>query len=219
MDSHGISPQLRRLVSQSVALLGETIRENLGNAAFARIEATRREMAAIRNASDNRAARVLTEQLRMLKKLSKQERAEFARAYTMMLELMNACENAYRSHRLKASYSAPATDSRPDSIIYVLTAHPTEARSPESIWVFHQIQQVLTEALGSAGLSDDLKKSLTHWLEVAWRTPLVRQRKPRVHDEAEHVYSTLLRDESLRPLLAAARECAPVYVRSWVAWG
>ncbi|MGZ3689087.1 MAG: phosphoenolpyruvate carboxylase, partial [Bdellovibrionota bacterium] len=196
-----------------VAELGEVIRRELGEPAYLRIENARRSMARGRARSDRLIAHDLTRLLGQLEKLNPRERLDFARSFTLLLELMNACENAYRSHRL-ALRPPLKLAGVPDAIIYVLTAHPTEARSPKNIWVFHQIQGVLACALSHPKRA--WQADLRHWLEIAWRTSAVRTRRPRIHDEAEHIYSSLLRDEALGPLLEVSRELAPVYVRSWV---
>lgn len=214
--TNALSPRLKGLVHDSVALLGEVLRRELGDKAYRRIERWRRSMARLRDVPPERAMPVLRRLKREMESLDPNERLEAARAFTLMLELMNACENAYRSVEIRRRPPLlPAH--RPDSIIYVLTAHPTEARAPENIWIFHDLLERLTELLGqTGGMGDGDRANLIHALQVAWRLPVVRGRKPRVQDEAEHIFTTLLRDESLRTLLAFGREVAPVYLRSWV---
>ena len=220
MSDH-LSPALRTLVRQTVAALGDVIREELGAETFARVERVRARMARLRGRSRARVIAELQGVMRTMEKLPRRERRDFARAYALMLELMNACENAYRSHRI-GSRRLRLPRGRPDSIIYVLTAHPTEARSPQNTWVFGQIHDLLVAVLAKSeeradwNLEPGDREALIHWLEVAWRAPAMRSRKPRVEDEAEHVYSTLLQDDILSSLLKAGRELAPIYVRSWV---
>lgn len=215
--AQSLSPRLKSLVHESVALLGEVLRRELGEAAYRRIERWRREMVKLRGRSPEKARPVLEKLLREMARLSPEQRLAAARAYTLMLELMNACENAHRSGEIRRR-PAISPGAVPDSIIYVLTAHPTESRAPENIWIFHDLLLRLTARLEKIPqpMSDGEREGLLHDLQVAWRLPVVRGRKPRVQDEAEHIYSTLLRDESLRTLLAFGREVAPVYVRSWV---
>ncbi len=211
-----LAPELRQIVKESVRLLGEVVRAELGDTAYRRIEGTRRQMTKLRGASFERTSRALRKTSAMLGGLTAEERRGFARAYTLMLELMNACENAYRSRRETAA--APPTPGGAESIIYVLTAHPTEARAPANIEAFHEIQKILTVAIRrpDAHLAGGEVASLLHWIEVAWKSPVVRSRKPRVKDEAEHIYSTLLREETLSTLLRFSREEVSVFVRSWV---
>lgn len=205
--------ELRTLVRLAVAELGEVIRRELGDKAYERIESLRRSMADLRERSPKVAHARLEQSLRVLERLSSQDRFYVAHSFGLMLELMNACENAYRTHRLNQRQPARRAQ-RPNAIVYVLTAHPTEARSPGMIAVFHQIQGVLLDAI-SMGF-DRQQPALKHLLEVAWRLKTARGRKPSVEDEAEHVYSILLREKILAELLDASALIAPIYVRSWV---
>jgi phosphoenolpyruvate carboxylase len=175
-------------------------------------------MASLRDADYTFKEESLKIVLARFQALSVEERLNCARAFTLMLELMNACENAYRNFSIRRKNRMESAPGKPDALIYVLTAHPTEARSPENISVFHGIQQALTEHLVNEGdeMSGETKADLLHLLHLAWRHPIVRTRKPRVQDEAEHIFSTLLREETLKPLLRASACLAPLYVRSWV---
>lgn len=205
--------ELRTLVRRAVALLGQVIRRELGDKAYQRIEHIRRTMAASRGRPSDAVQAALMATLKLLRDLTTEERFYIAHSFALMLELMNACENAYRTYRLgQRPRARPAR--RPKAIIYVLTAHPTEARSPVNIAVFHEIQRALIDAL--VGGFEAEEERLRHLLEVAWRLLTARRRKPRVEDEAEHIYSILLRDETLRTLLTAARDLAPIYIRTWV---
>ncbi|MGZ3712612.1 MAG: phosphoenolpyruvate carboxylase [Bdellovibrionota bacterium] len=212
-----LSPRLKTLVDESVTVLGEVIKNETGLSGFRHIEKNRKRMAALRGASHKKKTAVLRKIFLELEKASPEERMAQARAFTLMLEVMNACENAYRNFSIREkAMTIPAQ--RPDSVIYVLTAHPTEARAPENIWVFHELQKKLSLQIESGALEfgEDVKAEVRHLLAIAWRAHVVRDRKPHVSDEAEHIFSTLLREETLRPLLAAAHSLAPVFVRSWV---
>lgn len=212
-----LSASLRDLVHETVALLGQVLKNELGTAEFRKIENLRTRMTKLRGSSTRTTQKILSRELKKLQMLKVSQRHDIANAFTLMLELMNACENAYRSHEIKRRvFRKPAVV--PDSIIYVLTAHPTEARSRENIWIFHQILKQLTMILErpDSTLTEADKKQLIHHLEIAWKISVVRKRKPRVQDEAEHIYSTLLRDETLRTLLECQTELVPIYIRSWV---
>lgn len=205
--------ELKALVRESVALLGEVIRRELGQLAYARVERIRRRMAALRGKPSERVRRELRLTLAELARLTPPEREGFALAYALMLETMNACENAYRARRLR-EHGAGLAPPFPDAIIYVLTAHPTEARSPENIEAFHQLQAILIEALEHG--FDARRERVRHALELAWRTPLFRTRKPSVQDEADHVHSTFFRSSNFRTFLKFGQETTPAFVRSWV---
>ena len=91
---------LRNLVHQAVEILGEVIRHELGDKKFERIDRLRLQMAALRKLDHDEAVEPLRDALKQLKLLSSDEQIEIAQAYTLMLEVMNSCENAYRSHRI-----------------------------------------------------------------------------------------------------------------------
>ena len=208
-----LPPELRNLVRETVASLGDVIRRELGTTAYNRIEKIRRDMASLRDAKPDVSHAILVKTLRQLEGLAAQDRFYIAHAFGLMLELMNASENAYRTYRLR---ERPKTQIKTGTkaIVYVLTAHPTEARSPETIAIFHQIQSVLIEALETSVEEQALK--IRHLLEIAWRLMAARRSKPSVEDEAEHTYSILLREETLLQLLDSSNQIAPIYIRTWV---
>lgn len=213
MSKKNLPEELRTLVRISVACLGQVIEKELGREAYRRIETIRQRMVGTREASGKKTELDLQKTFAELKKLKKSERLEFAISYTLMLELMNTCENAYRTFRLKER-KEPRAEMSPVPVTYVLTAHPTESRSSKNIAIFYEIQKLLTTALEQGGYLDE--KSLKSLLEIAWRVPIVRSRKPSVEDEAEHIYSVALRDENLETMLRLSRTEVQIYLRSWV---
>lgn len=219
-----LAPELRALVKGSVELLGEVIQRELGPRMFWRVEHARSAMAALRGKSGAQREATLKKRLADLRRLTPQEQLAVAHSFSLMLELMNACESAYRTYRL-AQQRRPKARRRPRAVIYVLTAHPTEARAPANIAAFHAIQRTLTavlsERVATAGSAIDEsfareRPRLLHELEIAWRLGVARSRKPRVQDEAEHLYSILLRHENLEALLDMADDLVPVFIRTWV---
>lgn len=217
-----LAPELRSLVNQTISVLGRVIQHELGQKAFSEIEGIRQKMAALREAGEEDSRQTLQDLMDDLSKGSRERRRNIAKSFTLMLELMNACENAYRSHRLGRRQADKEQPHEMDAIVYVLTAHPTEARAPGNISVFHEIQTLLIEILEQAtdpaqfSLSVVNERNLRHLVEIAWRTPIVRQRRPSVEDEADHVYSLALRPEVLDVLLAPDQNRPTLYLRSWV---
>ena len=209
--------ELRELVKWSVALLGQVIQKEAGEKLYKQIDELRGQMVHLRDGDERATLQALDEAFKKLSPLTSKDRLIVARAYTLMLELINSCENAYRSHRL--SHRKPRTISarkeQSKAIIYVLTSHPTEARSPESIAIFLSIQKLLIRAL-SGEPERNLSQALFHDIELAWRVSVMRAQAPHVRDEAEHIYSTLLEDETITSLLRASHEIVPVYIRTWV---
>ena len=219
-----LSKELTGLVRDSDSLLGVIIRRELGLSAYERIEELREQMVHMRNRSLDQQVIILRENFQKLERLSQRDLHAVASSFTLMLELMNACENAYRSHRLMLKQHPKLDDGKmPAAIVYVLTAHPTEARAPQNIAIFHQIQQILLQALGEHSnekqdfhLSQSCEIAVVHALEIAWRTNIVRTRSPKVKDEADHIYSLLFRDNVILSLLDQSRHPVPFFVRSWV---
>jgi phosphoenolpyruvate carboxylase len=215
-SEQALPESLREIVRESGRLLGEVVGRERGKAFLAKVESLRAAMGALRDKPATAVSASLRAQLIGLRKLSRDERRDMARAFTLFLELMNTCENAYRSQRLQAKERAGKPAAGADSLVYVLTAHPTEARSPENIEIFHRAQRVLERALDPVGARENWREALTHELELAWRVFPTRERAPRVKDEADHIYHTALRPDVLRALLRVGREVVPVYLRTWV---
>lgn len=226
-----LTKELRSLVKHTVAIQGKVLQRELGTDGYEHIENVRASMADLRKSSDHQELSELQKQFKQLNKLSSQQQSDIAHAFTLMLELINSCENAYRSHRISLKNSSSLVSiknehDRPSAIVYVLTAHPTEARSPRNIAIFHEIQNLLLKILdrNNKNLISDHKISLTeleqqellHLLELAWRTPIVRSRVPKVKDEAEHIYSLLFRDNILFSLIKKDASHVPFLVRTWV---
>lgn len=221
--------ELRELVKTSVALFGKVISEAVGDKQYRQIESIREVMASLRDKKESEVTPILRSTLSQIERMKTGDRRIMARAFTLMLELINTCENAYRSVRLakhsqemraqpqgRTTENVRAAAEKPNSIVYVLTAHPTEARSPENIAIFHLIQRQLIASLERRRSDQDIEASLFHFLNLMWRTAIVRDRAPAVGDEADSIYSTLLERNILDSLLTASGEVLPIFIRSWV---
>src|SRR5689334_6460472 len=143
---HTLPQELRELVSRSVAVLGEVIRLEAGVATYRRIEGIRSAMTGLRGRPLAQVSDRLRLVLRGLERLPAERRREVARAFGMMLELINRCESAYRTYRIRREEQAREPGG-PEAILYVLTAHPTEARAPENVRIFREVQDHLIHAL------------------------------------------------------------------------
>ncbi|MBV2168018.1 MAG: phosphoenolpyruvate carboxylase [Bdellovibrio sp.] len=207
-----LAKELTSLVDWSVTELGNVIKSELGAEGFHRIESIRRFVKSARG--QTRAG--LLDLKNELASLSSQDRFYIAHSFSLMLELINSCEAAYRTSRLKqekqrASLESPHQYGR---IIHVLTAHPTESRSPDIIYYFKKIQDLLEKHLDHAEEADT--PSLQTLLKWVWRIPMSKQRKPSVMDEAEYIYSLALQKDILEIFIAQRKQMLPFYVRSWV---
>lgn len=209
-----VLPQkLQALVSWSVALLGEAIREELGSEVYKEIEKTRREMKALRHASFGKTEKALLKTRARYGKKKTPELRAIAHSYSLMLELINSCEISYRSYRVEQRETR-AQRKRPYGITYVLTAHPTEARRPEILRLFSSIQDLLLEALKFG--HGEVEERLFHFLKLGILIPMARNESPTVADEAQSIYSVVLKDSILNELIVLKQKGVPVYFRAWV---
>jgi phosphoenolpyruvate carboxylase len=205
--------KLQNLVSWSVSLLGAALREELGDEVFYEIESTRKEMKAIRGASFDKSLKALKKTRARYAKKSTQDLKAIAHSYSLMLELINACEIAYRTFRVQEHGTKNFTK-RPYGITYVLTAHPTEARRPEILQLFSRIQELLLLALEEG--QSAVTERLFHLLRLGVLIPMARSDSPTVRDEAENIFSTVLKPSILDELTTLKKKGVPVYFRAWV---
>jgi phosphoenolpyruvate carboxylase len=151
-----------------------------------------------------------------LRGLSSRQKADLARAYTVYLELVNICETAYRTHRLRQRWREAIDHESSESlanVVFVFTAHPTESRSPTNVRLMRQGQSLLIDALERSSRPD--MDRLKHVLHLVWRAGTHPPHKPTVADEARHLFS-LLDDPILEELLRMRDEGHRVRLRTWV---
>jgi phosphoenolpyruvate carboxylase len=208
--------ELRALVRETLAMLGEEIRFCYGATAYSEIEALRKKMVDLRGVSLSPSVKLLQRQQIKLKKLSPEKQLQVAQSFALMMELMNVCENAYRSYRLSDQKTSFSSDKKQgaEKIIFVVTAHPTEARNPSTVILFKKIQHLL-----KCALSENLKayeEDLRFLIRVLLKTPLAPQEKPTPQAEAEHLYKCILDTELLNALLDNPDLRNRVKFRAWV---
>ncbi len=196
------------------AILGDVVAAAEGEDLYQAVEAIRREMVAFREGEDGPAREAALERAAgRLDVLSIDEKLALARAYTLYLELVNVCENAYRTHRLRERLRSPAETGARARLTFVLTAHPTESRSPASIRLLRRVQDEIVQALAGSRPVD--RAEIENLLHVAWRVGTHPPAKPSVEDEANHVFS-LLTDPILAELVELTGTGHRVLCRSWV---
>ena len=208
----GLARPLKQLVSAVEATLGTVVAEAEGPDLYATVEAVRHDMVAVREGQP----RALTRAQRRIRRLSVSDRTALARAFTVYLELVNTCENAYRTHRLREHTRTGASNAPSGikaNVVFVLTAHPTESRSPANIRLMRRLQALLIEGLEQRHPPDDAR--LAHLLHLVWSTGTHPAHKPTVADEAFHLFS-LLDDPILEELLGLRRGGHRVRLRTWV---
>lgn len=205
--------ELKKLVSWSVEKLGEAIKEEYGEEAYRLVEQTRQKMVLIRQKNDQDKGLILRKLLKKYRSLDANRLEEICHAFSCMMELINRCESVYRDFRVKGKNLTPQKKG-PYAIIYVLTAHPTEARSPEALGVFKSIQILLMKALQDSFIS--VEQDLRHYLRISLKTSLSRSKKPTVADEARHIYNFVLAPTILESLVQGRGSKTAVSLRSWV---
>lgn len=212
LKSH-LPENLKELVFKSVKVLGLVIENQYGTQVFNRVEKLRRSMKSLRGVDDDQSYIILQKELRTLKKLDTKELFQVSHCYSMMLELINRCETAYRSHRL--SKTEPVIPQKtPYASIFVFTAHPTEARATNIVNFFGQVERILFNGLdkGFKQIEDDL----FHLLSLLLKLPMANNEKPSVKDEAKYIFSFVLKDNILSEQIKLHQSGMTVHFRTWV---
>ena len=207
-----IQTDLKQLVSQSVKLLGEALREVHGKRLYLEIEALRQEMKKVRGKEPAVVQKALEQVYKKLSKNSSEDLHHKAKAFSLMLELINSCEAAYRSHRL-GHYKINAKV-RPEAIIYVFTSHPTESRSQKFLKLMGSIEELLIESLEED--FESIRERLYYFLKISVRLHLANNRRPEVRDEMEQVFHTVLDPTILREQINLNKKGLNISFRTWV---
>lgn len=207
---------LKELVKKTVSILGEVIKEEGGNTLYNQVEKIRKEMVDYRSFSQDKQYDSLQKLYRKLNSSKTETQHVVAHSFTLLLELINTCETAYRTFRLQESKAIFDLKKQENTLVYVLTAHPTEARTTENIELFHRIHDICVRILNKSGEEDYLLSIIKHNLKLAWLLPATLHEKPRVVDEANHLFSIVLRQDIFDVLLRANRDLGTVRVRTWV---
>jgi phosphoenolpyruvate carboxylase len=206
---------LRQLVHDSVELLGEVIQAQVGQAVYRKIDSLRQEMVAYRSVSLAEKEATLNSVMRRMRKTSPEQQALIAHSFTLMFELINTCENAYRTYRLQRNQQCIEEQPRSDNmIVFVLTAHPTEARDSANIGIFQQIGTCCLDLLNHSTAAR--RQQLKHLLKLAWLIPVGKHSRPTVEDEARHIFSIVLRPDILDTLLHLQQHYIDIRIRTWV---
>jgi phosphoenolpyruvate carboxylase len=195
-------------------VLGQVVAEAEGARLFEAVEDVRRDMVAFREAAsraDSEAA--LDRASDRLADLTLEQKTALARAYTLYLELVNVCENAYRTHRLQERLEDKEEATARARLTFVLTSHPTESRSPQNIRLLRRVQDHVVDSL-ERGRSVD-RREVRNLIHLAWRAGTHPPRKPSVEDEANHLFS-LLTDPILAEVVALVEAGHRVLFRTWV---
>ena len=209
-----LPPGLTETVGGVEEILGRVVAETGGATLFDAIEAVRQEMVGFRQA-DSEVGReaALDRASGILDGLSLTDKTDLARAYTLYLQLINVCENAYRTHRLRARLGKQRPADARAQVTFVLTAHPTESRSPDNIRALRRVQDEVVAALAEERPID--RDEVENLLHLAWKIGTHPPSKPSVEDEANHLVS-MLTAPVLAEVIALNQAGHRVLFRSWV---
>jgi phosphoenolpyruvate carboxylase len=213
MKDHSLPPELRSLVREVSELWGEVIREEAGPRLFRKIESVREFLKRFRQENPLKKEIQLLGVLRKkLRPLSARDLASVTHSFSVLLELINLCENSVRSRKIRDAQQSASPISENHEIYLVLTAHPTESRAPEMVTALQEIQKILSTAVFEERL--ELSMKLKPLLRRVWYLRMSRRENPEVLDEAEYIYSIVFKPEVLDVLLQKENE--KVYLRTWV---
>lgn len=207
-----IQQELKELVFMSVKVLGEAIKDVHGEKLFREVERLRVRMKKVRGEKGDVVEKELNAVYRSLLKTDNEELRQIAKAFTLMLELINTCETAYRSYLL-SDYQITTTK-KPRAVIYVFTSHPTESRSPDFLKLMGSIEDLLIEGLESD--HESITGRLLYLLKIALRIDLARNRRPQVSDEMDQIFHFVLSPKILLEQISLKQKDLAVNFRTWV---
>lgn len=212
MSDKEIPSQLQHLVYWAVDILGQAIREEYGEDTYREVETLRKKMKLNRGRDSKLVHQSLRKNGATLSRMKNTKLYQIAHSYGVMLELINRCESAYRVFRLGQKEPQPVK-SRPHAIIFVFTAHPTEARGEAALELFSAIQDLLHTHL--AEKRED-KQELFHFLKLILKIPMGKNVKPTVEDEARHIFGTILKPDIIQEQVDLKKRDITVHFRTWV---
>ncbi|AUH70832.1 phosphoenolpyruvate carboxylase [Legionella sainthelensi] len=205
--------ELSHMVSWSLTRLGKTIAEVYGKETYEIIEQIRVSM---QDTIGSKALELRNALLKLqieLSKLDKNQLYQIAHGFSLMMELINACESAYRIFRINQRKEKVYSD-KPQGIHYVLTAHPTEARTNEFLILFKAIRDFLIEVLKSPYLMNE--SHLDQMLKISLQINISPHKKPSVEDEARYIYQYALNPLNIELYHSFFTKGVPIQLRTWV---
>jgi len=209
LNFENLPKELRQLVGKATAVLGQIIKEYEGENFYNHIEYYRKNLKKTRQVQK---ILVLQTLLSDLKSESQQNRQKIAHAFSLQLELVNVCEAAYRTWRQQSKTQQIKTNSKL-KLTYVLTAHPTEARSKVIVDVLSELGKILVEGIQKDFLFNE--NELESQMRMLWLLPFSKTERPSVADEAEYIYS-LVFAENMFDFILENKSSYDLKLRSWV---
>ncbi|WP_131793962.1 phosphoenolpyruvate carboxylase [Fluoribacter gormanii] len=205
--------ELSHMVSWALTRLGKSIEEVYGKEIYERIEHIRLSMQDTIGSETIVLRKALHSLQIELSKLERNQLCQIAHGFSLMMELINACESAYRIFRISQRKEKIYSE-RPQGIHYVLTAHPTEARTNEFLKLFKAIRDYLVDVLKSPYLMNETH--LDQMLKISLQINISNHEKPSVEDEARYIYQYALNPLNIKLYHSFLSKGIPIQLRTWV---
>ena len=214
-DISNLPEGLRFLVRRCVDILGQEIETVYGAKVFEQTESFRSTFKKMRGMSPEQKRQPLIEAVEDFEGLKAKPMMQITHSFALMMELINRCEKAYRSHRLgQRSHEKFASAGE---IVYVFTAHPTEARSANVIQLLNRVEDLCLLWLSEKDNFSQLKESeLRQTIALLLRVSLSKTKSPTVKDEASWLYDIILHRQVIDELITLNLKGTHVRFRSWV---
>lgn len=201
--------ELRKLVRRSTLVLGQIIREQEGEPFYRKIESLRKRLKKSRMGGGKS---ILSRMLKDLSKESQADQIKIAHAFALQLEIVNSCESAYRTWRQRQKPIPQGLKSK-INLNFVLTAHPTEARSKDIVETLNRLGQLLLGGIHNNFVFND--NEIASQVRLLWLHPLAKTKSPSVKDEAEYLFS-LIFDEDTFDFILDEKPSFDLRLRTWV---
>lgn len=212
-NQNHLSPELKHLVRLSMEELGHCFKAYVDPKIHSELMNIRNRMVKLRDQDLRPTIKRLENELKKLNDFSSKDLFELTRGFTLMMEVMNVCENAYRAHRW-ANQNIHIEIKPENKIIWVLTAHPTESRSRSTVILLQQLQEALSLSLGSSW-----KKCINQiqsLMTLIVTAELAPQHKPLPVYEAQYIYEICLQFNWLDRVLEYPSLIQNFRLRTWV---
>jgi phosphoenolpyruvate carboxylase len=209
--SQHLHRDLRRLVRKTTTLLGQIILETEGEEFYKKVESYRSQLKATRMKSESTTLKI-NSLLKRIERENKKDQLKLAHAFALQLEMVNLSEAAYRTWRQKHKATPPSSKHKLN-LTYVLTAHPTEARSRTTINVLGTLLNMLIDGAYDNFVFNEI--GMKTKLRILWSNSLSKKKSPTVVDEAEYIFSIIFNPE-IFDFIISEKPTYDLKLRTWV---
>lgn len=201
--------ELRKLIRKMTLLYGDVIRQYEGDKFYEKIERLRQQLKKSRSSKDESVLNLLQNKIQAE---TPEDQYKIAHGFSILLEMINVCEAAYRTWRQRQKDSYQFLASRTE-LNFVLTAHPTEARSLLVIDILQQLTNLMVDGLqNNFSMNEEAIRSR---LGMLWLKPLVKPHPPSVLDEAEHIFSIVF-NKNVFDFILSRKDGYKINLLTWV---